>query len=318
MEREQSMGYLRDRTSVFKTFRGSSLKSQTAYRSQLSDELNPEITSNSLDLTSSIIDKANIIESRISMIEIEMQTLSEMHKRRRRIDFGNDHKAEAEIEAKTRSISNMIIEVRDIMREDLSHEMRNEQTRVIYENMQYGYTARLRKITIRFRDMQADYIKTLRKQKEKTASFMDDDVDSSVLDDLDDVAFTDSQMLQIRNNENMLRQRNEEIRHLVDMMNQLNQLFADLGTLIVEQGTMLDRIDGIVEETITIVDEGNKQIVMADHHQSNKCFYVYIIVVVVLIILFGTILVIKHQNSKRHTGGSQEQTTTNPLSMFLQ
>ena len=54
MEREQSMGYLRDRTSVFKTFRGSSLKSQTAYRSQLSDELNPEITSNSLDITSSI------------------------------------------------------------------------------------------------------------------------------------------------------------------------------------------------------------------------------------------------------------------------
>ena len=32
----------------------------------------------------------------------------------------------------------------------------------------------------------------------------------------------------------------------------VNQLFADLGTLIVEQGTMLDRIDGIVEETIEL------------------------------------------------------------------
>ena len=316
MEKEQGMGYLRDRTSQFKTYRTGTAKARSSYKSEL-EELNP--SASELETTSSVVNKSNTIESKISMVELEIQTLADMHKRRKRIDFGNDKKADAEIEAKTRSISNMITQLRDMIRSDASSSRQDKQSRTIQANMQYGYTARLRDITIRFRDMQADYIKTIKKQKDRAATFADDDNDdASVLDDLDDVAFTDSQMQQVRSNENMLRQRNAEIQNLIDMMNQLNQLFADLGTLIVEQGTMLDRIDGIVEESVEVVEKGNEQLETADHHQSSKCFYIYIILVVVLIIIFGGILIgRKRHNSKSEGGGSSTNTTSIDILSFL-
>ena len=293
MEKPQGMGYLRDRTSQYKTYRTGTAKARSSYKSEIEEELNPSSSEN-FNMTSSVVEKSNAIESKISMVELEMQTLADLHKSRKRIDFGNDKKVDAEIEAKTRSIANMITQLRDMIRADVNSSNSNQQSRTIQNNMQYGYTARLRKITIRFRDMQAEYIKTIKKQKDRAARFQDDDNDdNSVLDDLDDVAFTDSQLQQVRNNENMLRQRNAEIQNLIEMMNQLNQLFADLGTLIVEQGTMLDRIDGVVEESVQVVQKGNEQLEIAEQHQSSKCFYIYVILVVVLIFIFGGILIYK-------------------------
>lgn len=289
MEKEQGMGYLRDRTSQYKTYRTGTAKARSSYKSEIEEKLNPDVPEIG---TSQIVEKSNSIESKISMVELEMQTLADMHKSRKRIDFGNDKKADAEIEAKTRSISNMISQLRDMIRADTSNSG-SKQSNTIQKNMQYGYAARLRDITIRFRDMQADYIKTIKKQKDRAASFADEHEEDNVFDDLDDVAFTDSQVAQVRSNENMLRQRNEEITGLIQMMNQLNQLFADLGTIIVEQGTMLDRIDGIVEDTIEIVEKGNEELVQAEEHQSSKCFYYYVILVVLLIFVFGGILIYK-------------------------
>jgi syntaxin 16 len=302
MDKEQEMGYLRDRTSQYKTYRTGTVKARKSYKSEIEAELNPFETENR---TSHIIEKSNTIESKISMVELEMQTLAEMHQRRKRIDFGNDKKADAEIEAKTRSISNMIGQLRDIIRADNSNSS-SEQASVIHRNMQHGYAARLRDITIQFRDMQASYIKIIKKQKDRAASFAFDDDEDGVFDDLDDVAFTDSQVAQVRNNENMLRQRNAEITNMIQMMNQLNQLFADLGTIIVEQGTMLDRIDGIVEDAIVEVRKGNEELSTAEQHQSSKCFYYYVIIVVVLIFIFGGIIIFR--KGKSDSGSNNDQT----------
>ena len=319
MEKEQGMGYLRDRTSQYKTYRTGTVKSRTSYKPQIEEQLNP-ITEETVDSPSYVVGKSNELEGKIQMVELEMQTLADMHKSRKRIDFGNDKKMDAEIEAKTRSISNMITQLRDLIRADNSNQNINKQSRTIQANMQYGYTARLRNITIRFRDMQADYIKTIKKQKDRAAKFADEDDDDgdSVLDDLEDVAFTDAQMQQVRSNENMLRQRNAEIQNLVEMMNQLNQLFADLGTLIVEQGTMLDRIDGIVEESVEVVKKGNVQLEKADKHQSSKCFYIYVITVVILIIIFGAILIFRKGKGSSSSGGNDGgDSSTNTTNLFF-
>ena len=320
MEKEQGMGYLRDRTSQYKTYRSGTVKSRTSYKPQIEEELNP-ITEDRVDSPSYVVGKSNELEGKMQMVEMEMQTLADMHKSRKRIDFGNDKKMDAEIEAKTRSISNMITQLRDLIRADNSQQNINKQSRTIQANLQYGYTARLRNITIRFRDMQADYIKTIKKQKDRAAKFADeDDNDDSVLDDLEDVAFTDSQVQQVRNNENMLRQRNAEIQNLIEMMNQLNQLFADLGTLIVEQGTMLDRIDGIVEESVEIVKKGNVQLEKAEQHQSSKCFYIYVTVVVILIIIFGSILIFRNKSGSSNSnngGGGDSGSSTNTTNLFF-
>lgn len=294
MEKEQPMGYLRDRTAQYKTYRAGSAKQVGGYKSDITDELNPTLP----DTTSStnVVEKSNVVEAKFNMIEMEIQNLADMHKQRKRIDFGNDRKLDIEIEAKTQQISQRIQQLRDEIR--ITNPHLSKQSRLIHSNMQYGYAARLREITIRFRDMQADYIKTIKKQKDSAARFADSDGDDGVLDDIDDVAFTDSQIAQVKSNENMLRQRNEELTNLISMMNQLNQLFADLGTVLVEQGTMLDRIDGKIEEAAEEIVKGNAQLVRADQHQSSKCFYWYMLIVILLIIIFGGIIIAKKSKKK--------------------
>ncbi|EAX96533.1 syntaxin 16/TLG2-like protein, putative [Trichomonas vaginalis G3] len=299
MEKEQQMGYLRDRTAQYKTYRSGTAKSRGSYKSQLEDELNPTLAPE-FGTSSNVVEKSNMVETKFNMIQMEIQNLADMHKQRKRIDFGNDRKLDLEIEAKTQQISTQIQQLRDAIR--ITDPNLSKQSRTIQNNMQYGYSARLRDITIHFRDMQADYIKTIKKQKDRAARFEDDDNDDGVLDDIDDVAFTDQQIAQVKSNENMLRQRNEELTNLIGMMNQLNQLFADLGTVLVEQGTMLDRIDGKVEEAAEEIKKGNVQLQKADHHQSSKCFYWYMIIVILLIIIFGGIIIGKKM--KKSGGGS--------------
>lgn len=43
-------------------------------------------------------------------------------------------------------------------------------------------------------------------------------------------------------------------------MNELAELFRNLSTMVVEQGTVLDRIDYNVKEAKSNVDKGNKEL----------------------------------------------------------
>lgn len=49
--------------------------------------------------------------------------------------------------------------------------------------------------------------------------------------------------LQVSQAEVLIEERDEEIRKIVETIAELAQIMRDLSTLVVEQGTMLDRID---------------------------------------------------------------------------
>ena len=52
-----------------------------------------------------------------------------------------------------------------------------------------------------------------------------------------------------------------QLHHRPQSIEQLNTIFRELSILIVDQGTILDRIDYNLETTVHHIEEGNKELI---------------------------------------------------------
>jgi syntaxin 16 len=91
------------------------------------------------------------------------------------------------------------------------------------------------------------------------------------------------------------RVRNKEIKHLVNTINDLAVLFKDLSVLVVEQGTILDRIDYNIECAHKDVKQANVHLtatVKIEKSFRSKgvmgCLVISILVCLLLLVLKHT------------------------------
>uniref|UniRef100_A0A8C8ILT3 Syntaxin-16 n=1 Tax=Oncorhynchus tshawytscha TaxID=74940 RepID=A0A8C8ILT3_ONCTS len=108
-----------------------------------------------------------------------------------------------------------------------------------------------------------------------------------------DRGFTGDQLVLVEQNTVMVEEREREVRQIVQSISDLNEIFRDLAGLVVEQGTVLDRIDFNVEQSCVKTEEGLKQLQKAEQYQKKNrkmlvILILTVIVVVLILILFGT------------------------------
>lgn len=92
-------------------------------------------------------------------------------------------------------------------------------------------------------------------------------------------------------NTKVAEHREKEVIKIVQSISDLHDIFKDLGQMVQEQGTVLDRIDFNVEQTQVRVTEGYKQLQKAEMYQ-RKNRKMYCIVVLAGVTLFMMILLI--------------------------
>lgn len=109
-----------------------------------------------------------------------------------------------------------------------------------------------------------------------------------------DTGFNTAQMQALEETEEMINQRDEEITQIAKSIEELAQIFKELAVLVIDQGTILDRIDYNMENAVEHVKEGMTQLQKAEEHQKNAMSTKCIIVLVILIIIFLSILIWKH------------------------
>ena len=104
--------------------------------------------------------------------------------------------------------------------------------------------------------------------------------------------FQQEQLQVQRVNERLLNEREQEITHIVKSINDLNELFKDIATMVVDQGTVLDRIDCNIERVSYSVEKGLGELEKAAKYQkaSRKMYIIAVLMVIFLILFFLLIL----------------------------
>ena len=117
---------------------------------------------------------------------------------------------------------------------------------------------------------------------------------ASSRDDVRDVdpGFSAQQMRRVDRVEAHSYERDREVVHILQSVNDLAGVMKDLSVLIIDQGTVLDRIDYNCEMVAVTVEEGRKQLAKAEDYQKNSrlilCIYFLaaMVGVMLLVVIF--------------------------------
>ena len=110
-------------------------------------------------------------------------------------------------------------------------------------------------------------------------------------DDELDAVFTDAQLQTVASNEREITAREQGINEIVKSINGLSTIFKELQTMVIDQGTILDRIDYNIEQVGIHVEGAHEELVKAHKYQSNKMGkYCIIVLGVIVAILFLVVL----------------------------
>jgi len=98
--------------------------------------------------------------------------------------------------------------------------------------------------------------------------------------------FTEAQVAELEQMEGDVDSRNEEIAHISRNVAEMHTIFKELAILVIDQGTVLDRIDYNVEQVVEQTRDANVHLKKAeDYQRSGRATRVIIFLVVAIIVL---------------------------------
>eukprot|EP00922_Rhytidocystis_sp_ex-Travisia-forbesii_P051857 GHVS01076988.1.p1 GENE.GHVS01076988.1~~GHVS01076988.1.p1 ORF type:complete len:312 (-),score=48.32 GHVS01076988.1:706-1641(-) len=157
-------------------------------------------------------------------------------------------------------------------------------------NAQVSIATQLQQLNQAFRKQQAQYIRDVKRRQKGADLFESSKTGSSATDE----GFSDALMAELETAEVDVEQRNEELSRIAQSVADLHSIFKDLATLVIDQGTLLDRIDYNIEQVVVQTSDANVQLRKAEESQKSaragQCIGLLVAAIFVLII----ILVIKH------------------------
>ncbi|KAM5219761.1 syntaxin-16 isoform 8-T8 [Hipposideros larvatus] len=209
------------------------------------------------------VDEIQYDVGRIKQKMKELAILHDQHLNRPTLDDSSDQ--EHAIEITTQEITQLFHRCQRAVQALPSRARRacSEQEERLLRNVGAALAQAVQELSASFRRAQSAYLRRLKNREERSQHFFDTSV--PLMDDGDDNTlydrgFTDEQLVLVEQNTLMVEEREREIRQIVQSISDLNEIFRDLGAMIVEQGTVLDRIDYNVEQSCIKTEDGLKQL----------------------------------------------------------
>ncbi|KAF5942167.1 hypothetical protein HYC85_019809 [Camellia sinensis] len=226
------------------------------------------------------VDVSEEIAANVQRVRVKIGELSKAHAKALMPSFGDGKEDQCRIEALTQEITGLLKKSEKRLQR-LSAGGPSEDSN-IRKNVQRSLATDLQSLSMELRKKQSTYLKRLRQQKEGPEP---DGVDIEMNlngynsrredDEFDDIGFNEHQMAKLRKSEAFTAEREREIQQVVESVNDLAQIMKDLSVLIIDQGTIVDRIDYNIQNVAASVEEGFKQLQknfpMGRRHFTGSC-----------------------------------------------
>ncbi|KAL4588390.1 hypothetical protein LXL04_001274 [Taraxacum kok-saghyz] len=242
------------------------------------------------------VDVSEEIAANIQRARSKMSELSKAHAQALMPSFGDGREDQHRIEALTHEVTDLLKKSERSLRR-LSAAGRAEDS-TVRKNVQRSLATDLQSLSMELRRKQSMYLKRLQQQKEGS-----DGVDLEMTlngmhsrsedDDFDDFGFNEHQMAKLKKSEAFTMERDREIQQVAESVNELAQIMKDLSVLVIDQGTIVDRIDHNIQNVAASVDEGLKQLQKAERHQKQGGMVMCATVLVIMCFIMLVLLIFK-------------------------
>eukprot|EP00732_Lithocolla_globosa_P006027 Lithocolla_globosa_v1_NODE_6696_length_1048_cov_19.923464.p1 type:complete len:322 gc:universal NODE_6696_length_1048_cov_19.923464:1004-39(-) len=233
------------------------------------------------------------IQEKINMIKVRVVKLEKLHKAAEKAVLDEDQLPH-EIEITTKDITAAVVSCQSDIKKLSTYQKKNEgaEEMTMRKNAQSALAQQLQDVSTSFRKSQRAYLDRLkgRENKFKDQFAMADEKDSALSDEqYADPGFTQNQMAMLRTHEAVIEEREKGITQIAQSINELAEIFREMQTLVIDQGTILDRIDYNVEMALADVKKGVKDIEESQKYQKKyrtKLCILLLISVVTALVLF--------------------------------
>lgn len=152
-------------------------------------------------------------------------------------------------------------------------------------NVQRSLAKRLQELSAQFRQSQRKYLAEVQAQKSGT----DPKFGLDILDAGQNDFFNSQQLAVVDDLTEAVQSRDTEISRIAQSIEELGAIFKELAVLVIDQGTILDRIDYNMEAVVEHTKTGIQQLEKAEKHQKNarpmKCIACLLSIIGVLLII---------------------------------
>ncbi|KAK6143875.1 hypothetical protein DH2020_024223 [Rehmannia glutinosa] len=260
------------------------------------------------------VDISEEIAANIQHAKGKMAELSKAHAKALMPSFGDGKEDQRRIEALTQEITNLLKKSKKRLQilssagpsEDSNIRKNVQSLHLIFGRLclrhvifwQRSLATDLQTLSMELRRKQSTYLKRLQQQKEGP-----DGVDLEMNlngsnskrddDDFDDMGFSDHQMARLKKSEAFTAEREKEILQVVESVNELAQIMKDLSVLVIDQGTIVDRIDYNITNVGASVEEGLKQLQKAEKNQKQGGMVMCVTTLLIMCFVMLVLLILK-------------------------
>ncbi|KAH3670277.1 hypothetical protein WICMUC_004930 [Wickerhamomyces mucosus] len=302
----------RDRTNLFLSYRRTfphHLNSTPRFNDYEEEE---ELIGDSIELRTlppSFIDIGEEIDGILQQVIKLIEKLNQLYKKNLLPGFSDTSIDEEEIEKLNYEITskffqcNRLIKNFGVIRKRSDLKLDDIQ---MINNMEKNYALKIQQLSSNFRKIQNNYIKFLKKDEyssnpiNKSTIPLDELETESIENYSKEVIQESSTILHKPSNINnsLLRQREQEITKLAKGVLEVSSIFKEMQNLIIDQGTILDRIDYNLENVKVDLKQSTKELDKATVYQkrTQKCKVILLLSLVVFL-LFMIVILKPHRSS---------------------